>query len=87
MLVITIELWPHGDRSRKRKLGEARIANITDAKTVGHDYSVRMEGETTGDVWNGFVRRFDRGLGAWALLGKAIENMLQGRKIVGRFKA
>lgn len=36
MLYIRVELWPRGDRSRSKVLGEAVIANVGGTATVGN---------------------------------------------------
>jgi hypothetical protein len=77
MLVVKLELWPHGDQGKARLLGELHIANdVTGTEKVG-SYNVWMRTET-GGAEVGRVRRHQRKLGAWELARKAL-GLLAGK--------
>ncbi len=81
MLVIKIELWPGGDKSRARSLGEAEIANVGGDAQIG-DYAVRLLKWGGGRrTWKkGEVRGFPRlRLGPWDLLYRALASIVAGR--------
>ena len=70
MLVVTVELWPRGDRSRARHLGTARIANVGGTRERG-EYSVALSkwGRPDESWRTGVVRGFPRlQRGPWDLL-------------------
>lgn len=75
MLVVTIELWPKGDRSKARNLGTAFISNdMTGSVEIGN-YEVMLSkwGEPTQPWRVGRVRGFGRLTGSpWELLRRAI---------------
>lgn len=80
MLVIKIELWPHGDEARRQTIatgvivndgtGSAEMANY-DAHFANGDVDVRDVVET---AHNARVENFLRGHGAWYLLRVALQN-------------
>jgi hypothetical protein len=80
MLVIKIELWPLGDQSQARLLGEGRICNEGGTFERG-DYSVNLlkspeyaRSTNVGKSWRkGSVTGFPRRrLGPWDLLLRAL---------------
>lgn len=87
MLVIRIELWPHGDRARARELGRVEIANTgTGSPTVGN-YVVQLfksaaQGARRPGVWKrGRVEGFPRKrLGAYDLLFRALAAVLGSQR-------
>jgi len=79
MVVVKIEMWPHGDESKAYPLGKIEIANdgTGDAQSGNYDvtafhagifYGKRREPYKTGRVV-GFLRR----LSPYALLAKALK--------------
>lgn len=89
MIVIRVELWPCGDRSRAQDLGEARITNTAPTlfgdRSLG-DYRVELlkgarYSRRPGEIWRWCtVRAFPRrALGPWDLLHRALGQMLGGR--------
>ena len=41
MVVVKIEIWPHGDESKAREIGRAQIANVGGTADVG-EYECRL---------------------------------------------
>lgn len=85
MIVVHIELWPHGDESRKRSLGRATIAltGVTPDCSVGR-YDVRLytwagaTGKTR--VWRRGVCAHRRLIhGPWDLLFRALLSLVGAR--------
>jgi hypothetical protein len=77
MIKITVELLPHGDESRKRKLGEMRIWNtLTGTPTKGdYKFSIwlkRNKAWRTGE-YHGFPRKRKN---VWFLIKKCLEQVL-----------
>lgn len=84
MLRILIEMWPHGDESKRYTLGEGFIANVGGSHSTGN-YDVRLMkspvyAKTTG-VWKkGTVEGFPRlRLGPWDLLLRALRSTVGDR--------
>lgn len=77
MIYIRVELWPHGDESRKREIGTAIIDNVGGSVSTGN-YRVRLlksaEYAKRPGVWKqGAVTGFPRlRLGPWDLLFRAL---------------
>lgn len=81
MIVVRVELWPQGDKSKARCLGEAEIANVGDTQQAG-DYDVRLLKWGAGRrTWKaGRVTGFPRlKLGPWDLLYRALAAIVHGR--------
>jgi hypothetical protein len=71
MLVVKLELWPHGDKREARLLGQLIIANdCTGTAKVGN-YTLSMATED-GGAEIGRVARHRRSTGAWTLVAKAL---------------
>jgi len=79
MIRITVELLPHGDASRAKVLGTARIWNTLQGTTTQGVYKTEFLGET-GEVWRqGEVHEFPRQrLLAWDLLAQALNQVEAG---------
>lgn len=89
---IRVELWPRGDRSRPKLLGEAVIENIGGDERLG-DYRLSIskpagfENPTQprpGECWkttelNGFPRKST--MGAWDLLTMTLISALRDRLV------
>jgi hypothetical protein len=85
MIVVKIELWPHGDELRRQQLGTAHIINNGEGtRTVGH-YTVKLfkSGRSCPGVWKaGSVRDFPRqALGPWDLLYRALDEIVGPRNV------
>lgn len=81
MIVVRVELWPLGDKTKARCLGEAEIENVGGDMTTGH-YAVRLLKWGAGRrTWkSGKVLDFPRvKLGPWDLLYRALAAVVHGR--------
>jgi hypothetical protein len=86
MIVVTVEMWPGGDRTHKKTLGIAHIINDGTGDALRGDYDVRLYKWTTDTaspmhVWKtGRVRGFARqSRGPWDLLFVALKGIVEGR--------
>lgn len=96
MLVITAEIWPGGDETRKQLAGEMRIANESDLADVS-SYSVTTfqvadpDGGAAGWKSNVVVHGHRRVDGAWALvraiLDRALPNTADNGRLIGEGKS
>jgi hypothetical protein len=86
MIVVKLEMWPHGSEMHKRPLGEIRIANIGGDQHIGH-YSAQLmksaEYAKTPGVWRaGRVLNFRRTVhGPYDLLLRALVACIGGRSV------
>jgi hypothetical protein len=81
MIIVRVELWPRGDKSKARCLGEAEIANVGGTKEIG-DYDVRLLKWGAGRrTWKkGRLAGFPRlKLGPWDLLYRALAAIVHDR--------
>ena len=79
MIVIRVEMWPHGDESRKSELGIAYVANDGTGTSQVGNYDVQLMksasmGARRSGVWKtGRVEGFPRlRLGQWDLIFRAL---------------
>jgi hypothetical protein len=84
MLVVRIELWPHGDESRRKIMATGTIINDGSGSSTCGNYLVsfrrvstagRLSQPVTGCV-SGFPRKRS---GPWELLALALQNALGHR--------
>jgi len=71
MIRVTVELWPHGDDAKKRKLAHMDIFNdATGTKSKGN-YKCRFHAEyTRSGPRTGTVQQFNRqSQSVWSLVG------------------
>ena len=80
MLVIHIELWPHGDSSRRKTLATGTIVNDGTGTTTQGNYRVQLR-DALGRPWkSGILTGFPRKrLLAWDLLTRALYYVLGNR--------
>jgi hypothetical protein len=71
VLVIKVELHPHGDSSKAKELGRLTIENITHSNNDTDDYMVEVNGRQIGHI-----KGFSHALGTWRLVQRALEIML-----------
>jgi len=89
MLVITAEIWPGGERARKRLIGEMRIANESDLADVS-SYSVTTfqiaDPGSGAAAWQSsiVIHGHRRGDGAWALVRSILDKALPNPPDKGR---
>lgn len=72
MLRVTIEIVPHGDKSRAEVL---HTINVSDEETNHYndaEYSVARFDGADVPVWGAWINRFDRSQGALVLAHEAI---------------
>lgn len=81
MIVIKVELWPFGDESRAKTLGQGHIYNDASGSSTRGNYKVRLF-DAAGRQWKqGEVKNFPRKrLLGWDLLYRALENLISDRK-------
>lgn len=85
MIVVKIEMWPHGDSTRPYDLGCIEIANCGGTRSLG-TYNARLlksasHGAKAAGVWKrGIVEGFPRlRLGAYDLLFRVLAGVLGTR--------
>lgn len=80
MLVIKIELWPHGDPKFAKPLGVAHLWNDGSGEYENGNYQIEIK-KTGGGLWKkGAVRGFPRTrLGPWDLLYRALKSAVGKR--------
>jgi hypothetical protein len=80
MLVVRIELWPHGDVTRRKTLATGFIANTGTGTPARGNYRVVLK-DALGRPWRrGTVEGFPRKrLLAWDLLFRALGNLVGER--------
>lgn len=87
MIVVRIEMWPKGDQSKARLLGEGRICNEGGTAELG-EYSVNLlrspeyaKPTNVGKSWRkGRIERFPRlKLGPWDLLLRGLVSAIGKR--------
>ena len=85
MIYIRIELWPYGDRTQARAIGEAFIANDGSGSSTRGSYDVRLmkspEYAKQPGLWKrGRIEEFPRQrLGPWDLLFRALRACVADR--------
>lgn len=84
MIVVTVELWPHGDERRKRHLGTATIANdLSGTQDTGNYHVMLSKAGRPKETWRrGRVEAFprlSRRLGVWDLLYRALRDSVGER--------
>lgn len=76
MLMIRVELWPHGEHQLARTLATLRIWNDgTGTADVGnYKFNCHIAPSSWGpeEMREGAVTKHDRKLSVWTLIGKAI---------------
>lgn len=82
MIVVTVELWPGGNKKLAEHLGTARIWNdCTGTKTMGNYQAVLSKRGMPDSTWKGgSVQGFPRKrLLAWDLLYRVLCDIVGGR--------
>ncbi len=78
MIVVKVEIWPKGDKTKARVVGEAEIANVSKhdpAPDVADEYEIRAKEASFGDQPDvDFFASFAhmRGEGALVMLASAL---------------
>lgn len=85
MIVVRIELWPLGNRSRRREIGQIVIANDGTGDREAGNYNAALahaaSHESKPGCWKaGRVEGHSRSLSPYHLVLRAIEACLAGRK-------
>jgi hypothetical protein len=74
MLVVRIELWPHGDESRRKIIASGTIANTGTGTTTRGNYQVTLFDGNSRRWKSGTVENFPRKrLLGWDLLFRALQ--------------
>lgn len=82
MIVVTVEMWQHGDPTKRRHLGTAKIANdLSGDEEIGNYRVTLSKWGRPNQVWKtGRIERFPRrALGPWDLLFLALRATVGGR--------
>ena len=79
MILVTVELIPHGDESKAQVLHVGVIANSGTGTATRGNYRYALSQRGSKRAWRrGVVRDFPREAhGAWHLLGRALEDAIQ----------
>ena len=85
MIVVRIEVWPFGNRSRRREIGQIVIANDATGDCEIGNYNAALahagpHADKPGCWKAGRVERHPRILSPYHLVLRAIESCLAGRK-------
>lgn len=86
MIVVKIELWPHGDETKRKDLGYAAIAlnAVSEDRKIGnYDVALSHNGNffDKEGIWkSGQVIGHNRGDSVFVLIGHAIINALSTKK-------
>lgn len=80
MLVIRIDLWPHGDATRCKTIATGRVINTGTGTPSRGNYRIELR-DVLGRLWkSGVVENFPRKrLLAWDLLACALYSVLGSR--------
>lgn len=81
MLVVSIELWPHGDQAKAKPLGVAIITNDGTGDKVAGNYDVKLSHSgkyfgKPGPYKTGTVKSHRRNLSVYHLVYKALKACL-----------
>lgn len=84
MVVVKIELWPKGDESKARQIGEVQIINDGTGDLVNGNYKVNVKHGGSyfgkpGNYKSGRVTKFRRLLSPYHLVQRALNSAL-GRR-------
>ena len=69
MIMVKIELWPNGDRTRRRQIAAIAVANVSELADVSDYVAVRWT--DAGAMEAVSVRAHRRSAGIWPLLARA----------------
>ena len=76
MIVITIELWPGGDKVKGRMLGRARIVNTGKGTLLRGDYQAFFQGKTRRYLRWSHLSDFPRqSRNVWELLRRTLNEV------------
>jgi hypothetical protein len=76
MLVVKLEVWPHGEEAAAREIGRATIRNVGGNQRVAdYEWAVAIEGAETR---RGAEPEYERSGGPWRLLHHVLDDMLDG---------
>lgn len=85
MIVVKIELWPHGLRAKAREIGRVVIANDGSGTAESGNYQVALShagiyGDKPGAWKSGTVTGHRRNLSPYHLVRAAIDSALKNRR-------
>lgn len=91
MLVVKIEIWPYGDKKKKRKLYELKIANISNNPDVA-DYMIDVNNGDGLNLLRDWVNKHVRSDGLFVLMKKvftkiAKKNIDQKQRTINTYMA
>jgi len=81
MIVVSIEIWPHGDQQKARPIGVALITNDGTGDKVAGNYEVKLAHSgkyigKSGAYKTGKVKNHRRSLSPYHLVYKALKGCL-----------
>ena len=75
MLIVRVELWPHGDELRKEEIGKLVIANDGTGTAVFGNYDIELS-EKERETEKGRVETYFRKHSVWVLVKRALDQLL-----------
>jgi hypothetical protein len=80
MIVVTVELWPHGESEGKELLGVARIVNIGTGTPARGNYIFQLYRKKKVAWFTGYVHDFPRQqLSVWDLVYRILDKTIASR--------
>jgi hypothetical protein len=80
MLVLKLEIWPKGDETKARVVGEATLSNVGGDELAG-DYEFEIEetafGAMPARASKGHIYHHTRARGAWRLVHRMLSYFLR----------
>lgn len=74
-LRVTLEIVPHGDETKKYKIGSMNISNLMGSETCEYYAALYSDGETLLKETSDGTLVHKSSDGAWTLVKKAIESL------------
>ncbi len=69
MVNIQIDIWPHGDKAKKRKIANIKIANVSGRPCMVDTYRCHISNEKKTEIFVKHIRKE----GIYILLKKVLE--------------
>lgn len=79
MIIIKVELWPHGDEERKEEIASAKLWNDGSGDNEIGNYEYTLYGKKKTEIQGGFLKGFKR-------LDGHVWDLICGMMLDSRFK-